>query len=72
LTKTLLDVDDELLLEARRLLGTRSKKDTVNVALREVVERHRRASAFDRLRGMEFLADMADPEDRRSAWRANG
>jgi Arc/MetJ family transcription regulator len=35
--KTLVDIDTELLEQARRILGTDTKKDTVNSALREVV-----------------------------------
>jgi Arc/MetJ family transcription regulator len=37
--KTLIDVDEELLAQARLILGTDTKKDTVNSALREVVRR---------------------------------
>jgi Arc/MetJ family transcription regulator len=42
MSKTLIDVDDELLAWARQILGTRTKKETVNSALREIV---RQASA---------------------------
>jgi Arc/MetJ family transcription regulator len=38
-SKTLIDVDDELLAKARQILGAGTKKDTVNGALREVVRR---------------------------------
>jgi Arc/MetJ family transcription regulator len=34
---TAIDVDDESLERARRILGTRTKKDTINTALREVI-----------------------------------
>jgi Arc/MetJ family transcription regulator len=37
--KTLIDVDVELLNRAKELLGTLTKKDTVNAALRELVRR---------------------------------
>ena len=37
--KTLIDVDDDLLARCRQVLGTSTKKDTVNAALREVVRR---------------------------------
>jgi Arc/MetJ family transcription regulator len=36
-TKTLIDVDDDLLTKARAALGTTTKKETVNEALREGV-----------------------------------
>ena len=52
MTKTLIDLDDEALAEAAKLLGTSSKEDTVNTALREVVDRHRRAAAVARMRAM--------------------
>jgi Arc/MetJ family transcription regulator len=37
--KTLIDVDLDLLARSRQILGTITKKDTVNAALREVVRR---------------------------------
>jgi len=52
MTKTLIDLDDEALAEAARLLGTSSKKDTVNAALREIIDRRRRAAAIARMREM--------------------
>ena len=36
MTKTLIDIDDEYLAAAQQALGTITKKDTVNAALREV------------------------------------
>jgi Arc/MetJ family transcription regulator len=49
--KTLLDLDEDLLAEAAAALGTRTKKDTVTVALQKVSEdaRARRASALEDL-----------------------
>lgn len=49
MTKILVDVDDAVLAEAADLLGTRTKKDTVNLALRESVTRLRRVRALERL-----------------------
>jgi Arc/MetJ family transcription regulator len=46
---TQVDLDDEALNEAMRLLGTKTKKETINMALREVVLRHRRVEAAQRL-----------------------
>ncbi|MGE5829192.1 MAG: type II toxin-antitoxin system VapB family antitoxin [Micromonosporaceae bacterium] len=45
---TQIDLDDEALTEAMRLSGAKSKKDTVNLALREYAARHRRIAALDR------------------------
>ena len=56
MTKTLLDVDDDLLAEATVALGTTTKKDTINEALRSVVE----ASRERRGRGLEDLQRLAD------------
>lgn len=49
MTKVLIDVDDDALAEASALLGTKTKKDTVNLALRETAQRLRRANALARL-----------------------
>ncbi len=49
MTKMLIDVDDDALAEASELLGTKTKKDTVNAALRETAQRLRRAKALARL-----------------------
>ncbi|MCO8273273.1 type II toxin-antitoxin system VapB family antitoxin [Actinoplanes sp. TRM 88003] len=45
---TQIDLDDEALAEAMRLSGASSKKETVNLALREYAARHRRIAALDR------------------------
>ena len=37
MTRTIIDTDDELLERAKEILGTTTKKDTVNAALRQVV-----------------------------------
>jgi Arc/MetJ family transcription regulator len=54
--KTLIDVDEELLAEATTALGTVSKKDTVNAALRQAVETSRER----RRRALEDLQRIAD------------
>ena len=50
MTRTVIDLDDELLTSVARELGTSTKKDTVNAALREVLANRRRAVALTRLR----------------------
>lgn len=47
---TQIDLDDDALAEAMRLAGTKTKKETVNLALREFAERHRRIEAFEGFR----------------------
>lgn len=50
MSKLLIEVDDEALAEAQLLLGTKTKKDTVNTALLEVAKRRSRAIALAKLR----------------------
>lgn len=52
MARTVIDVDDDALAEAAGYLGTRTKKDTVNAALREINDRRRRAAAIERMRRM--------------------
>jgi Arc/MetJ family transcription regulator len=54
MTKTPVEIDDEALAAAAKILGTTTKKDTVNQALREVSQR------LLRLRALEQLGEMAD------------
>jgi Arc/MetJ family transcription regulator len=39
--RTNIEIDDEVLAEAQRLTGARTKRETVDVALRELVARRR-------------------------------
>ncbi|MFD5318436.1 type II toxin-antitoxin system VapB family antitoxin [Streptomyces sp. NPDC127098] len=50
MSRTVIDLDDEALAEAARHLGTETEEDTVNAALREIVDRRRRAAAIARMR----------------------
>ncbi|MGX1810198.1 type II toxin-antitoxin system VapB family antitoxin [Nocardia sp. NPDC055321] len=58
MSKLLIDVDDEALAEAQRLLGTATKKDTVNAALIEVARRIKRAKALAELAEMGERGDF--------------
>lgn len=44
------EIDDVLMREAQRLTGVRTKRETVDLALRELVARHRRLGIL-KLRG---------------------
>jgi Arc/MetJ family transcription regulator len=71
---TQIDLDDDALAQAMRMLGTTTKKDTVNAALREVAGRGRRVAAAERLaaaykRG-EFDAGIRTYEARKAGQRA--
>ena len=45
MTKTLIDIDEDLLKQAGQILEANTKKATINGALREIVRRHA-AEAF--------------------------
>jgi Arc/MetJ family transcription regulator len=70
---TNIEVDPTLLADAMRLFGTKTKKDTVNTALREAVQRLKRAEALEHLVNMadagEFDAAIAAYEARKAAQR---
>ena len=55
--KTPIEIDQEALETAAEVLGTKTKKDTVNAALREVGQR------LTRLRALAALGEMADRGD---------
>ncbi len=55
MTLTQIDVDEDALAEAMRLSGAKTKKETVNLALREFAARHRRVAALER--SAEVAAD---------------
>jgi Arc/MetJ family transcription regulator len=48
--RTNIEIDEDVMREAQRLLGTSTKRETVDFALREVVARQRRLGVL-RLRG---------------------
>jgi Arc/MetJ family transcription regulator len=48
--RTNIEIDDAVLDEAQKLIGARTKREAVDVALRELVARHRRIGVLD-LRG---------------------
>ncbi len=48
--RTNIEIDDDVLREARRLTGARTKREVVDLALRDLVARHRRAEILE-LRG---------------------
>ncbi|MGW8378860.1 type II toxin-antitoxin system VapB family antitoxin [Actinacidiphila sp. SB3-2] len=54
----LVDIDEESLARAAEVLGTETKKDTVNLALRETARRIERARALDRLGAMADEGDF--------------
>jgi Arc/MetJ family transcription regulator len=68
--KTMVDLDDEALALAARELGTTTKKDTVNAALRFVAQRRRRIEQLlDDPHALGLGPDIGDPEIMRQARR---
>lgn len=48
--RTNVEIDDDVMAEVQRLTGVRTKREAVDLALRELVARHRRLGILD-LRG---------------------
>jgi len=69
MSKTSVDIDNDLLEQARNLLGTSSIKDTVHCALSEVVRAEARRQEVEALATMDGL-DLADRKIMESAWRS--
>jgi Arc/MetJ family transcription regulator len=71
MAKTFVDLDEEALAAAARVLATTTKKDTINGALREVGLREVRASMLDRFaEDPEYWKQEQATRDR--AWRRAG
>lgn len=56
--RTNIDLDDTLLKQAMRVTGLKSKKATVEEALRQVVRRARQIQALEEMRGMGWEGDL--------------
>jgi Arc/MetJ family transcription regulator len=57
--RTNIEIDDEVMREAQRLTGIKTKRETVDLALRELVARHRRLGILE-LRGrVRWEGDLA-------------
>ena len=70
MTKRLVDIDDEILNEARRALGTTTLQDTVNESLRAAVQASKRRDITqkDIERFVKATIDLRDPEIMAGAW----
>ncbi|HET9140982.1 type II toxin-antitoxin system VapB family antitoxin [Actinophytocola sp.] len=67
MTKRLIDVDDDLIEVARTYLGTKTLKDTVNAALREIKARRDREDEVAWW-ATDPLPDLRNPEIMDKAW----
>ena len=70
MSKRLVEIDDEVLAEARRVLGTSTIKETVNTALHDAVQAvSRRSVDMAALRRFaRATRDLRDPEVMARAW----
>ncbi|MXY02383.1 MAG: type II toxin-antitoxin system VapB family antitoxin [Acidimicrobiales bacterium] len=68
MTKRLVDIDDELLEQARLITGALTMKDTVNAALQNTVDAELRLRHAHRIAG-RCGTDIADDEVMSGAWR---
>jgi Arc/MetJ family transcription regulator len=66
MTTTQINLDDQTLAEAARVLGTKTKVDTVNSALRAVVAQHRQRSMLERAARDGTYKGLPEGDD---AWR---
>lgn len=67
--RTTLDIPEELIEEARRLLKFKSKTDTVILALRELIRRRRLDELKDLMGSVRLDIDL--PESRRRPSRGS-
>jgi Arc/MetJ family transcription regulator len=68
MAKTLIEIDEQYLAAAQRELGTTTKKDTVNTALREVTALAARRRDLKRLTARS-LPDLEDEDVMKAAWQ---
>ena len=66
---TSVDLPDELVAEAMRVLGARTKREAITASLLDTVRRSRQTDALAALGQMAFAADLLDPEVRGQARR---
>jgi Arc/MetJ family transcription regulator len=68
MAKTSIEIDDGKLKTVRAILGTQTKRETVDAALDDVIRRRRREQLVERLKAMEGL-DFDDEQVMAEAWR---
>lgn len=68
MSRTVVDIDDDALAAAQRVLGTGTKRDTVNAALRRIAHEARVAVEFEWW-ATDPLPDLRDPDVMADAWR---
>jgi Arc/MetJ family transcription regulator len=68
MSKTLIDIDDDLLDQAQAALGARTKRETVNRSLAEAVAAVARKREVERL-DLGVYAGLGNPAMMEQAWR---
>jgi Arc/MetJ family transcription regulator len=56
--RTNIDIDDQVIAEAQRLTGARTKREAVDLALRELVARHRRIGILELSGRVQWEGDL--------------
>lgn len=57
--RTNIEIDDDLLAQAQRVAGTKTKRATVDYALRELVRRKQRRSSLELKGAVRWEGDLA-------------
>ncbi len=66
--KTSVKINEQLLAEVQRILATRTVRETIEAAFREIVRFQARREEVRALTAMEG-SDLADPDIMAGAWR---
>ncbi|WP_067497256.1 type II toxin-antitoxin system VapB family antitoxin [Actinoplanes sp. TFC3] len=64
MTRSVIDIDERALAEVAMFLGTKTKKETVNTALREVARRAQQVRVLQGLAEMGSAGDFAVLRDK--------
>ncbi len=56
--RTNIEIDDDLMQEAMKLAGTTTKRETVELALRELVDRYQRLEFLDLWKSVNWTGDL--------------
>jgi len=67
--KTSVEINEELLAAAQRVLATTTIKDTIEGAFREILRAEARRAEVEALSTMKGM-DLADPDIMAGAWRS--
>lgn len=68
MARTVIDIDDKALVKAKKALGTKTKVETVNTALREIAQRQKRVEAVEGIAKLmpthdDYLREQTDHAD---------